>query len=37
MCGRIKIILGNKTRKDPQLNLYKPMALPRLMYGHLEK
>jgi hypothetical protein len=32
MCGKIKIILGGKTRKGKQLKLYKPVALPCLMY-----
>lgn len=33
MCGTIRRTLGNKSRKDTQMNFYKIMAVPILLYG----
>lgn len=33
MCGTIRRVLGNKTRKETQLKFYKAIAVPSLLYG----
>ena len=33
ICGTIKGTLGRKTGKETQLNFYKVMAVPTLLYG----